>query len=394
MNFSRLSLTFTFGALLTTHCASSATSPTPIPVDVVALSLTSIANQPPTHTPPPNTPVLISTSAPTPTLSHQPQTVRLVADVSGDNMADIVGFNDFGVMVSLSDGSSFLPPTQWLDDLGFFNGWRTDNSVRTLADVDGDGRADIVGLLDEYVITSISNSRRFREAKMRIDGFNPASGVWQLEPSTRLVGDVSGDDLADVVGVDERGVLVSRATAEGFAPPEYWVGAPDRTGELRPPLLADVSGDTWADLIIFSPDGVLVARSDSRQLKEAERWTREFGAQDGRWASGPLVQHLADVDGDEILDLITFAADGVWVNLTEEGKFATSKMWSAEFGAASGQWQAHRNPRLLADVNGDGLADVVGFADYGVLVALSTGDSFGPSQLWIKEFGYLVGGWE
>jgi len=43
---------------------------------------------------------------------------------------------------------------------------------------------------------------------------------------------------------------------------------------------------------------------------------------------------------------------------------------------------------------GDGRADVVGFADYGVLVALSTGDSFGLAQLWINEFGYSVGGWQ
>lgn len=393
MHLSRLSTFFILGALLTTHCAGSAATPSPDPVDVVALSLTELANQPPTRTPRPPTQTVVPTAAITAT--PRGQTVRLVADVSGDRMADIVGFNDFGVLVSLSNGSSFLPPTQWLDDMGFFNGWRTDNSTRTLADVDGDGRADIVGLLDQYIISSISNSKRFREANMRMDGFSPAGGgAWQLEPATRLVGDVSGDDLADVVGLDERGVLVSRATKEGFAEPEYWGGAPDRTGELRAPMLADVSGDSWADLIIFSPEGLLVARSNSKQFRATERWTREFGAQDGRWAEGQLLQHFADVNGDDLADLITFARDGVWVSLTEKGKFNTSQVWSAEFGSASGQWQLHRNPRVLADVNGDGLADIVGFADYGVLVALSTGNNFGPSQLWIKEFGYLVGGWE
>jgi hypothetical protein len=322
------------------------------------------------------------------------QTVRLAADVNGDRMADIVGFNDFGVLVSLSTGSGFLPPTQWLDDLGFFNGWRTDNSVRVLADLDGDGRADIIGLLDQYIITSISNSKLFREAKMRMAGFSPTSGVWQLEPSTRLVGDVSGDDLADVVGLDANGVLVSRATKEGFAEPEYWAGAPNRTGELRPPLLADVSGDTWADLIIFSPEGLLVARSNSKQFRDVERWTREFSAEDGRWADGQLLHHFADVNGDKLADLVTFAKDGVWVSLTQKGKFNPSQVWTSEFGTANNQWQYPRNPRVLADVNGDKLADIVGFADYGVLVALSTGDSFGPSQLWIKDFGFLVGGWQ
>ena len=44
----------------------------------------------------------------------------------------------------------------------------------------------------------------------------------------------------------------------------------------------------------------------------------------------------------------------------------------AAFAPSAGGWISDdRYPRLLADVNGDGKADIVGFADGGVLVSLA-----------------------
>ena len=52
-------------------------------------------------------------------------------------------------------------------------------------------------------------------------------------------------------------------------------------------------------------------------------------------------------------------------------------------------------PRLLADVNGDGKADIVGFANNGVVVALSTGSSFASGTVWFSETYTLNnGGWD
>jgi hypothetical protein len=40
----------------------------------------------------------------------------------------------------------------------------------------------------------------------------------------------------------------------------------------------------------------------------------------------------------------------------------------------------------MGDVNGDGLPDIVGFFTDGVRVSLSTGTTFQPATLWIKDF--------
>ena len=45
----------------------------------------------------------------------------------------------------------------------------------------------------------------------------------------------------------------------------------------------------------------------------------------------------------------------------------------------------------MADVNGDGSKDVVGFGNDGVYVSTSEGKSFEPASSWINDFGYKKG---
>ncbi|WP_343073625.1 M12 family metallopeptidase, partial [Pyxidicoccus fallax] len=60
-------------------------------------------------------------------------------------------------------------------------------------------------------------------------------------------------------------------------------------------------------------------------------------------------------------------------------------LWSREFGYNAGGWLVEKHPRTAADVNRDGRADIVGFANDGVYVALSTGTGFTAGQFWLGE---------
>ena len=73
---------------------------------------------------------------------HHP--IRL-GDVSGDGKDDIVFFTEAGVSVAISTGTGFLPLMLWLKDYGGNQGW-DGADFRDVGDVDGDGKADIVGL--------------------------------------------------------------------------------------------------------------------------------------------------------------------------------------------------------------------------------------------------------
>ncbi len=70
-----------------------------------------------------------------------------------------------------------------------------------------------------------------------------------------------------------------------------------------------------------------------------------------------------------------------------EQKFNQPSQWIAGFGYDDGGWRTDKNPRMMADVNGDGLADVVGFENGGVDVAISNGTGFNQASRWIAEFG-------
>ena len=107
----------------------------------------------------------------------------------------------------------------------------------------------------------------------------------------------------------------------------------------------------------------------------------------------PKISHprmMSDVNGDGMQDVVGFADNGVYVALSTGTDFGAGSYWHSNFGANDG-WTNEKNPRMLADVNGDGMQDVVGFANAGTYVSTSISSEFGPASYWIRQFGYDQG---
>ena len=251
---------------------------------------------------------------------------RTLVDVNGDGLPDIVGFAKDGVYVSRNTGTGFAAATRWIAAYGTNAGGWADMNVapRMLADVNGDGLPDIVGFGQDGVYVSLNTGTSFTVAKLLLASYGPTAGGW-IDNKTfpRTLADVNGDGLPDIVGFGKDGVYVSLNTGTGFTAVTQWIAAYGTFGG-------------WTDNNTFP-------------------------------------RMLADVNGDGLPDIVGFGNTGVSVSRNTGTSFTTPALWVAAYGKAAGGWSDDNiYPRMLADINGDGLPDIVGFADNGVYASLAS----------------------
>jgi FG-GAP-like repeat len=277
-----------------------------------------------------------------------------LADLDGDGKADLVGRDSAGtVKVSLSTGNGFKEAVSW-------GGWSNPALSMYLADLDGDGKADLVGRDSGGTVkVSLSTGNGFKEAT--------SWGGWSTAYSMELA-DLDGDKKADLVGRDSGGtVKVSLSAGNGFKEATSWGG----WSTAYSMYLADLDGDGKADLVGRDSAGtVKVSLSTGNGFKEAVAW--------GGWSNPALSMYLADLDGDKKADLVGRDSAGtVKVSLSTGNGFKEATSW--------GGWSTGYS-MYLADLDGDKKADLVGRDSAGtVKVSLSTGNGFKEATSW--------GGW-
>ena len=100
-----------------------------------------------------------------------------------------------------------------------------------------------------------------------------------------------------------------------------------------------------------------------------------FGYNAGGWRVEKHPRFLADLTGDGRADIVGFGNAGVWVSRNNgNGTFQAPTLVVANFGYNAGGWRVEKHPRFLADLTGDGRADIVGFGNAGVWVSLNNGN--------------------
>jgi hypothetical protein len=297
-----------------------------------------------------------------------------MADVNGDGLQDIVGFGNAGVYVSLSTGYSFKEPELWVGAYGYDAGWRMDQHPRVMADVDGDGKQDIVGFASDGVYVSTSTGCGFTAPTRVVQAYGYNQG-WYVEEHPRIVTDINGDGKADIIGFHDDGAYVSTSTACGFTAPSLAVRAYGNADgwsidkHLR--LLGDMNGDGMQDIVGIGEDGVYVSTFTGQRFTAPSLWVSRFGYADG-WRIEKNPRIVADANGDGLDDIIAFGNDGTYVSYSTGARLAAPQLVVRDFGYDQG-WRSDRHLRLIGDVTGDGKPEIVGFGDCGVYVA-STGN--------------------
>jgi IgA Peptidase M64/FG-GAP-like repeat len=337
-------------------------------------------------------------------VDHHPRFAFYRADLG---RVEIVGFADDGVWVSRRqpDGS-FTASEHMLAAFGFeAGGWRVDRHPRFVADITGDGRADIVGFADDGVWVSHEQlDGSFTGPEHVLAAFGFEAGGWRVDRHPRFLADTTGDGRADIVGFADDGVWISRAQPDGsYAQAEHVVAgfgfAAEAGGwqvDRHPRLMADTTGDGRADIVGFGNDGVWIARAQPDGSFTAQAvFVPGFGYADGAggWRVERHPRMMADTSGDRRADIVGFGSEGVVVSRAQpDGSFSEPQLVVRNFGSSAGGWQVDRHPRFMADTTGDGRADIVGFGYDGVWVSRAKPDgSFTAPELVVANFGYDAG---
>jgi hypothetical protein len=299
-----------------------------------------------------------------------------------------IGFSAF---LYGNDENGFATQTRWSTNFGNAagaGGWSNDVNIRMLADVNGDGRQDVVGFAGDGVRVALSTGNGFATQTRWNTYFSSGSGAeggWSNDLHIRTMADVNGDGKQDVVGFGNDGVHVALSTGTSFSTQTLWysgyfggASAGGWSNDVHVRMLADVNGDGKQDVVGFSTIGVHVALSTGTSFSTQALWYSGYfgsGASAGGWNNTVHIRTMADVNGDGKQDVVGFGNDGVHVALSTGTSFSTQTLWYSGYfgGASAGGWNNTAHLRIMADVNGDGKQDVVGFADDGVHVALSTG---------------------
>jgi hypothetical protein len=160
--------------------------------------------------------------------------------------------------------------------------------------------------------------------------------------------------------------------------------------------LADVTGDRIDDACARRDDGVWCAVGSATSFGSWTRWTTEFSNAHG-WlpADHGSTLMLADIDGDLRADICGRGNSGIVCAFSTGSTFGVSSLKTSAF-ANGGGWDTNVSQYgslRIADVTGDGLADICGRATSGIQCALNNGVGlFGSAQAWLTtEFTDALG---
>ena len=182
-----------------------------------------------------------------------------MADVNGDGLLDFVNWGHYEVSVALNLGTNFGPFTAWItrfsSDNVRFTGGTMIADIHELADVNGDGLADLIELVPAGVKVALSNGERFLgigsdpDANSINDGqpLNIDAKIWSFEYSSTnpsALYDANGDGKSDLV----KGRDVSFSTGE------YFSGRASNYVPFEYKMSMDINGDGQKDIVEWNAE--------------------------------------------------------------------------------------------------------------------------------------------
>lgn len=234
-----------------------------------------------------------------------------VGDFNGDGRDDIWAFTESQVYVGLSRGYDFNGGV-----ISTAVGTASNDEIGRAADVNGDGR-------DDAVLFTTDASGDVHVMLSTGTGFGPRTkwhDYFALDGETPMLADVNGDGRADLVdftqGMWGSQAVVALSTGAGFTGFTVWNTWFAPAGEV--PAVGYFNADGRADILTFARNGsVYAGLSNGASAFSSALWHTWFGDANDTLLTG-------DVNGDGRDDILAFTQDqaaDVWVALSSGAGF-------------------------------------------------------------------------
>ena len=332
-------------------------------------------------------------------MNYDPQNT----DINGDGMADICGRASDGLHCMISDGKDYTKYQLVLADLSDKNGWGDHIYYRTIrfADINGDGKADVCARNKDGIVCWPSNGSSFGSPTpvfaMSDDegytdgGSNDPSDTAYL--SSIRFGDINGDKKDDFCARFKDGLKCYLSNGNGFDKEvgsfadlnnEHGWQKPHYTSTIR---MGDVDGDGKMDICARGLNNVYCWFWEGDRLADDIEmnnwgWSNSWGEQ-----KYYATIRLADINGDGKADICGRDANGIVCQLSEGRKsFGQEIRWDGCKDASGWGDYDNYSTIMFGDLNGDGKDDLCARANAKLSCYLSSGDGFNGGEYHIEAF--------
>jgi hypothetical protein len=272
------------------------------------------------------------------------------------------------------------------------------------SDINADGRSDIAAQYGDGRIRAWASTGNIAD-----NALFPGSGVligqgWTVGQVQRITtADFNGDGRSDILGQRADGTLVAFAGTANVSG-DYTlypgagaiVGTGWQPGNVQRILAADFNGDGRTDIAAQYADGLIRAWASTGNIADNALFPGD-GVLIGRdWSTTDVPRiMLADVNGDHRADILGQRADGTLIAFASTGNLGGDyTLYQGSAAAVGSAWTTSNVPRIIvADFNGDGRTDIAAQYPTGLIRAWASTGTVANDALFPGS-GVLIGqGW-